>query len=63
MVSLVNKMLELNRKLKEFSEFEVEKRQALEREIQHTYEAIDALVYDLYGLTDVEIKEIESETS
>jgi type I restriction-modification system DNA methylase subunit len=63
LVALVGKMLELNKKLKALSHFEAEHRQALEKEIEHVDKTIDSLVYKLYGLTQDEIKIIESETS
>jgi type I restriction-modification system DNA methylase subunit len=63
LVSLVDKMLELNKKLGALSEFEVEHRQALEKEIGHTDSAIDGLVYELYGLTEDEIKIVESQAA
>lgn len=56
-------MLELSRKLGGLSEFEVERRQALGKEIEHTDKTIDSLVYALYGLTEEEIKIVESQQS
>jgi hypothetical protein len=63
LVALVDRILELNKKLRVLSEFEAERRQALEKEIRHTNREIDNLVYKLYGLTEEEIKVVESQQS
>ena len=57
MVALVERMLELH-KQKQSANSEVA-RQRLEREINVTDKQIDALVYELYGLTEEEIKIVE----
>ena len=54
MVALVNQMLDLNKKLLEVR-LEQE-RTMLSRQIEATDGAIDKLVYELYGLTEEEIK-------
>jgi hypothetical protein len=59
MVSLVEQMLSLHRrKAEEKTPHETE---PLERQIEATDRAIDALVYELYGLTEEEIKIVEGE--
>lgn len=63
LVALVDKMLELNKKLRALSEFEIEHRQALEKEIRDTDREIDGLVYKLYDLTENEIRLVESRES
>lgn len=60
LVALVDRMLELNKKLHTLSEYEAEQKHALEKEIKATDEKIDSLVYDLYGLTEEERKIVES---
>ena len=58
LVALVDRMLELNRKknvLPPSSE-----RERIEREIAVTDEKIDEIVYGLYGLTEEEIRVVES---
>jgi type II restriction/modification system DNA methylase subunit YeeA len=57
MVALVERMLELH-KQKHAARSE-SARARLEREINVTDEQIDALVYELYGLTEEEIKVVE----
>ena len=57
MVALVERMLELH-KQKQSANSEAA-RQRLEREINVTDKQIDALVYELYGLTEEEIKIVE----
>jgi len=59
MVELVEQMLSLNRQLAK-SKTSHEKT-ALQRQIDATDKQIDALVYELYGLTDKEIKIVEGE--
>ena len=60
MVSLVNNMLDLNKKL---SESKIPQAiEVLKRQIDSTDKQIDHLVYKLYDLTDEEIKIVESET-
>lgn len=57
MVSLVEQMLELHKKLPAAKT--PQEKERLERQIQATDSAIDALVYELYGLTEEEIKIVE----
>jgi len=57
MVALVEQMLELHKKLRDVkTEYD---RSALQRQITSTDKQIDALVYELYGLTDDEIRIVE----
>ena len=58
MVTLVGSMLDLNKKVQD-ARLEQEKTQ-LSRQIAATDSAIDKLVYELYGLTEEEIKIVES---
>ena len=57
MVGLVEGMLEMNRKLAEVKT--PRERDVLMRRIDATDRQIDALVYELYGLTEDEIKIVE----
>ena len=57
MVALVTQMLDLNKKLQE-ARLEQEKT-LLARQIEATDASINKLVYELYGLTDEEIKVVE----
>ncbi|MDD5025470.1 MAG: hypothetical protein PHF57_12400 [Methanoregula sp.] len=57
MVGLVTPMLDLNKRLQD-ARLEQEKTQ-LSRQIEATDGAIDKLVYELYGLTEEEIKIVE----
>lgn len=59
MVTLVERMLKLHKDLQ--SEWVGPKQEAIEREIKATDEEIDRLVYELYGLTEEEIKIVEGE--
>ena len=60
MVSLVNNMLDLN---KELSESKIPQAvEVLKRQLDSTDKQIDHLVYNLYDLTDEEIKIVESQT-
>jgi len=63
LVTLVDKMLKLNKRLATLSEFDAVPRATLEKEIEHTDKDIDTLVYKLYGLTAGEIRLIESRAS
>ncbi|MEK6532148.1 MAG: TaqI-like C-terminal specificity domain-containing protein, partial [Deltaproteobacteria bacterium] len=56
-VSLVDSMLTLNKKLKDAKT--PHDKELLERQIKATDKEIDRLVYGLYGLTDDEIKMVE----
>jgi hypothetical protein len=57
MVTLVSQMLDLNKKVQD-ARLEQEKTQ-LSRQIEATDASIDKLVYELYGLTEEEIKIVE----
>jgi len=57
MVALVTRMLDLNKKLQD-AKLEHEKT-LLQRQIEATDTAIDALVYELYGLTEEQIEIVE----
>lgn len=59
MVALVELMLSLHRELADARE--PHQRTALQRQIESTDARIDALVYELYGLTDEEIAVVEGE--
>ncbi len=58
-IILVDKMLELNKKLQETTE-NSEKWNAIKAEIEKTDKKIDQEVYKLYGLTEEEIKIVEN---
>lgn len=57
-VSLVEQMLELHKKLAGFKNPDEKTR--IQRQIDSTDEQIDKLVYDLYGLSEDEIKIVEN---
>jgi len=57
MVMLVERMLELHRKLADA--IVPDDKQLYQRQIESTDQQIDALVYKLYGLAEEEIKTIE----
>lgn len=57
MISLVDQMLSLNKQLQEVRT--PHEQTSLKRQIEATDHQIDALVYDLYGLTEEEIKIVE----
>ena len=57
MVSLVERMLELHRRLP--AARTPQEKEMLQRDIASNDQAIDALVYQLYGLTETEIKIVE----
>jgi hypothetical protein len=59
MVALVERMLELHKQLAA-ARFPQEK-ELLERQIQATDDQIDRLVYELYGLTEEEIRVVEGD--
>ncbi|MDD5087916.1 MAG: N-6 DNA methylase, partial [bacterium] len=59
MVRLVERMLKLHKDAQ--AERVGTKQEAIEREIRATDEEIDRLVYELYGLTDEEIRIVEGE--
>ena len=57
MINLVDKMLMLNKRL---SEVKIgHENTLLQRQIEATDKQIDALVYELYGLTEEEIRIVE----
>jgi len=60
-VALVDKMLELNKRLAPIRNTPCNQRDELRREINHTDKEIDHLVYDLYGLTEQERKIVEGQ--
>ena len=60
MVSLVNNMLDLNKKLTESKIPQAI--EVLKRQLGSTDKQIDHLVYNLYDLADKELKIVESET-
>lgn len=60
MVSFVDQMLDLNKKLQ--SAKTDHDRKMLQRQIDYTDKQIDTLVYELYGLTEDEIKIVEEST-
>ena len=60
MVQLVQRMLELNRRLG--SATVPHDKEALQRQIDATDRQIDKLIYELYGLTEEEIKIVEGGT-
>ena len=60
MVSLVDQMMELQKKL--FSASVPQVKNALQRQVESTDKQIDQLVYRLYDLTDDQIKIVESGT-
>ncbi len=61
MVELVQAMLDLHERLPEAST--PRDRELLQRQIDATDRRIDQLVYELYGLTDEEIRIVEEATS
>ncbi len=58
-IKLVDKMLEMNKKLIEMGDVKTTERQRLEEEIKRTDAQIDEHVYKLYGITEKEKKIIE----
>ena len=59
LVALVDKMLELNKRLAPIRDIPFSERDELLREIERTDKEIDNLVYDLYGLTEKEREIVE----
>jgi hypothetical protein len=57
MVTLVTRMLDLNKRLQDASTDH--EKTLLQRQIEATDASIDKLVYELYGLTDEEIGIVE----
>ncbi len=62
LVTLADRMLELNRRLAPVRNTDGNEKDELVREIKRTDEEIDNLVYDLYGLSEEERKIVEGET-
>ena len=60
LVSLVELMLELHKHSPRLPHRKNVGKESLQREIESTDKAIDKLVYELYGLTEEEIKIVES---
>jgi len=58
-IELVDKMLMLNKRLDEIGDKRTDERTKIEAEIKKTDEEIDALVYEIYGITEAEKKIIE----
>jgi len=56
LVSLVERMLELHKRSPRLPQ----EQEMVKREIESTDKSIDRLVYELYGLTEDEIKIVES---
>jgi len=61
LVALADKMLELNKRLAPIRDKHCSERDELLREISRTDDAIDNLVYDLYGLSNEERKIVEAQ--
>jgi hypothetical protein len=59
MVTLVEEMLRLQAEHAEAERHKEDRRHDLQRRIEEIDRAIDALVYDLYGLTEEEIRLVE----
>jgi phage tail protein X len=57
MIGLVERILDLNKQLAEAKAPQA--KTVLQRQIETTDQQIDQLVYELYGLTDEEIKIVE----
>jgi SAM-dependent methyltransferase len=63
LVALVERMLELNKRLAPIRNTPCNEKDELMREIERTDRQIDSLVYDIYGLTDEERKIVESQVT
>jgi len=61
MVKLVEQMLSLNKKLAKLKT--PHEKNVIQRQIEATDRQIDSLVYELYGLTEKEIKIVEEATA
>jgi hypothetical protein len=59
LIKLVDKILDLNKRLNEIGDKKTDKRKRIEEEIERTDKEIDELVYKLYGITEKEKKIIE----
>ena len=62
LVALVDRMLELNKRLAPIRDTACAEREELLRQVEQTDQEIDNLVYDLYGLTEEERKIVEGAT-
>ncbi|MCD6227775.1 N-6 DNA methylase [Candidatus Micrarchaeota archaeon] len=60
-ITYVDKMLSLNKRLNELGDKNTDEKRILEQEIEKTDKQIDQLVYKLYGLTKKEIEIVEKE--
>jgi len=60
LTDLVDEMLQLNNDLGALPKAEAAHIHALEKQIEHKDKLIDSLVYKLYGLTEDEIKVVQS---
>ena len=58
-ISLVDKILTFSKRLNEIGDKRTDERAKIEEEIKKTDAEIDALVYEIYGITDAEKKIIE----
>ena len=58
-IKLVDKMLSLNHRLTELGDKRTDERARIEEEIKKTDAEIDGLVYEIYGITEEEIKIVE----
>ncbi len=59
LISLVDHMLSLNKRLNEIGDKQTVEKEKIEAEIKKTDNEIDELVYQLYGITEEERKIIE----
>ena len=59
LITLVDKMLSLNKRLNEIGDKKTDERARIEEEIKKTDAEIDELVYKIYGITEEEKKVIE----
>lgn len=62
LVALVDRMLELNKRLAPIRNTACSEQEELLRQIKQTDQEIDNVVYDLYGLTEEERKVVEEAT-
>ena len=63
LVALVQTMLHLHRELHQIPTERTEARHEVERQMKHTDEAIDTIVYDLYGLNKGEKETVDTAAS
>ncbi len=59
LITLVDKMLSLNKRLNELGDKKTDERAKIEKEIKKTDAEIDEMVYKIYGITDEEKRIIE----